>query len=329
MALTETELMNQYHNRHLTAFIIVLNSLKANESISCYGMIDRIKKIVTEDSPYSDEMINSLIEEACKNNILVEERKKYFRKIPEESILLPMTLQEKIYLKNILKSPYALLFLDLPVIQEILQKLSDVPEMDFSRMIDFTGVSKELEFDEAYIKNFRLLMQAVQEHRKINFVNINAQGNEILNKEKIPFKIEYSVIMRCFWLSLWNQWEKRPFKANISRLSDIQLLDRISDEEYQTVMNMMEQKKEKHPIVMIITDRNSAIERINLMFSMYHKKTERIADDKIKISLSYYNFDENEIIDGIMSFGTAVQVLAPERVVEKIKEKLTAEIIVQ
>ena len=243
MALAETELMNQYHNRHLTAFIIVLNSLKTNETISRYAMVDCIKKIVTENSPYSDKQISSLIEEACENNILVEERKNYFRKIPEESILLPMTLQEKIYLKNILKSPYAMLFLDDSEIQALLEKLSDVPEIDFSKIIDFKGISKEREFDEAYIKKFRLLMQAVQEHRKINFVNIDAQSNEILNKERIPFKIEYSVIMRCFWLSLWNQWEKRPFKANISRISDIQLLDRISDEEYQTVMNMMEQKK--------------------------------------------------------------------------------------
>ena len=68
---------------------------------------------------------------------------------------------------------------------------------------------------------------------------------------------------------------------------------------------------------MLITDKRDAIERMNLMFSMYHKKTERIADDKIKISLSYYNFDENEIIDGIMSFGTAVQVLSPESVIKK------------
>ncbi|MGN1037088.1 MAG: hypothetical protein ACI4PX_04880, partial [Ruminococcus sp.] len=32
--------------------------------------------------------------------------------------------------------------------------------------------------------------------------------------------------------------------------------------------------------------------------------------------------DENEIIDGIMSFGSAVQVLSPDSVVKKIKEKL-------
>ena len=325
MALYEIELMNQYHNRHLIAFMIVLNSLKTNENISRYEMIDHIKKIVTENSPYSDELIDTLIDKACENNILAIS-KGIIRRISKETVLLPMTLQEKIYLKNILKSPYVLLFLDEPVIQELLEKLSDVPEIDFSKMIDFTGISKEREFDEAYINNFRLLMQAVQERRKINFVNIDAQGIPHQNVERFPFKIEYSVIMRCFWLSLWNQKEKRPFKANISRISEIQLLDRISDEEYQTVMNMMEQKKEKHPIVMIITDKNNAIERINLMFSMYHKKTERIADDKIKLSLSYYNFDENEIIDGIMSFGTAVQVLSPNRVIEKIKEKLTAEI---
>ncbi|MBR0140618.1 MAG: WYL domain-containing protein [Ruminococcus sp.] len=178
------------------------------------------------------------------------------------------------------------------------------------------------DYDEEYIKNFRLLARAVHEHRKINFNNINAQGQKYINNERFPFRIEYSVTMRNFRLSLWNKKEERPFKANISRISDIELLDVISDEEYKSVMNMMEQKKEKHPIIMTVTNENNAIERINLLFSMYHKNTEFISADKIQISLSYYNFDEDEIIRNIMSFGKFVHVLSPERVVNKIKEKL-------
>ena len=104
----------------------------------------------------------------------------------------------------------------------------------------------------------------------------------------------------------------------------LKLLEKVSNEEYQEVMHMMELKREQNPIIMKVKNENHAIERINLLFSMYHKKIERVAKDTIKISLSYYQFDENEIIDGIMSFGKAVHVLSPERVVNKIKEKLSS-----
>lgn len=322
MALSETELINQYHNRHLLAFISVLNKLKLQETISSFEFTEDIKKIVKESSPYSDDLIDELIQNACENNIIVLE-KANIRKIEDRNIFLPLTLHEKIYLKNILKSPYAVLFLDDAEIQNLLKLLADVPDMDFSKMITIAGTAKDPKFNKTYIKNFRLLVQAIKERRKISFSNIDAKGDKHINSKRIPVKIEYSVIMRCFWLSLWNPIEQRPFKANIARMSEIYLLEKISDEEDKNVKYMMEQKKERHPIVMLVTDENHAIERINLLFSMYHKKTERIEKDKIKISLNYYNFDENEIIDGILSFGPAVQVLSPESVVNKIKEKLT------
>lgn len=321
MALFETEMINQYHNRHLLAFITVLNSMNPENPVDCRDFILNVKQLSGEESEYSEELISDLIERAFENNILSNEKSK-IRKTTEKNILLPMTLQEKIYLKNILKSHYAFLFFDKPVIYRLLEELSDVPDIDFSKIIDFKGISKEPDFDEVYIQNFRLLVQAILQKRKISFINTDSEGRKRSNIERIPFRIEYSLIMRCFWISLWNQEEKRPFKASVSRISDIKLLNVISVEEHQKVMHMLEEKREQHPIVMIVKNKRNSIERINLLLSMYHKEIERIDDNTIKISLSYYNFDENEIIDGIMSFGSAVQVLSPDSVVKKIKEKL-------
>ena len=102
-------------------------------------------------------------------------------------------------------------------------------------------------------------------------------------------------------------------------------MGKIPDIEYQNMMNKMEQQKEQHPIIMTVTDEKNAVERISLLLSVYHKEMEYICENKVKISVNYYNFDENEIIDGIMSFGKLVCVHSPEHVVKKIKAKLIAE----
>jgi len=322
MALPETELIHQYHNRHLLAFIAILNSMKLNERISFSFLKKQVEQTAGRDFGYIDSLLKYLKENEYQGNKLVSISDKSIKKISERPFILPMSQPEKIYLKNALQSPYAKLFLDESEIFSLFNKLSEIPDINFSEIIDFKGINPDPEFDEAYIKNFRLLIKAIRERKKISFINTDFEGKKRPNFDKIPVKIEYSVTQRYFWLSLWNDKEKRPFKANISRLSEIRLTKDISDEEYQTVLHMMEQKKEQTPIIMEITDKNNALERFCLLFSPYQKKIRYIAKNKAEISLYYYQFEEEEIINKIMSFGENITVLSPERVIEKIKKRL-------
>lgn len=197
-------------------------------------------------------------------------------------------------------------------------------DVDFSQIIDFAGMNSAPVFDEGYIKKFRLLIQAIRQRQKISFVNTNLHGTKIENLDRIPIKIEYSVLLRSFSLALWNVEEQRPFKVNLERIAQIRLTERISDTEYQSAMHMLKNKKEQTPILMRVHNKNNLFERISLFFSAYQKQTVRIDKNTAEISLFYYQFEEDEIIDGILSFGSSVQVLSPEPVIKKIQKKLCA-----
>ena len=323
MALPETDLIHQYHNRHLLAFIAVLNQMKRGNTLSFRDLKKQIRQIAGDDFGWLDLLWKYLTENQYENH-LFSISDDTIEKLSNNTFFLPMSTPEKIYLKNVLRSPYAVLFLEESLILSLLDKLSDVPDVDFSQIIDFAGVSSAPVFDETYIKNFQLLIQAIRKRKKIRFINTNRHGVKIKNLDRIPVKIEYSVLLHSFSLSLWNVEEQRPFKVNLERISQICLTGHISDTEYQNAMHMLEDKKKQTPILMRVHNKNNLFERISLFFSAYQKQTVRIDKNTAEISLFYYQFEEDEIIDGILSFGPSVQVLSPEPVIKKIQKKLCA-----
>ena len=275
---------------------------------------------IDENNRYSDELIDGLIAAAVDSGLLKNEQKKLC-KTCKSALIPPVSLVEKTYLKNVLQSPYAPLFLDADEIELLFGELADIPDMKFSEIAAFCGIESEPEFSDVYVRNFRQMIEAIQKKRMIRFVNHAHNGN-IYQNQAFPVKIEFSVIHRKFWLSLWHIEQKRPFKADIDRMTDIELLEEISEDEYHKTIRMMEKRKEPHPIVMEIKDYKNARERANLLFSMYQRQVSVIDDDTIQMSLHYYSFDKDELLDTIMTFGPAIRVTEPPLIVEEIRNRL-------
>ena len=315
------ELINPFHNQYVLRLISVLNALDASKKYSKKEIVESINSKIT----YMGYDSSSLIDEAVSAGILTsaDEEKGLYKKASGKRIHLPMSFSEKIYLKNILNSPYAALFLDAPAIEHLLSQLEDVPDICFSEIMEYKMTAPDPNFSKENIADFRLLLQAIHEKRMIQFKN-RAHDGKIYENRSIPVKIEFSVIRRHFWLSLWNPFQKRPFKADFSRISEIQLSDTLSDEQYNETIRMMEMRKEINPIILEITDRKQAIERAGLLFSIYDRTIDYIDEKTIRMSIKYYSFDRDEIIEGIMSLGPAARVILPQNVVDIIKEKLSA-----
>jgi len=320
MGLFETDLMDPYRNRYLLAFLHLLNQTESKKLLDSMQYAITLQQCIDAENRYSDELIDGLIAAAVDSGLLKNEQKKLC-KTCESALLPPVSLVEKIYLKNILQSSYAPLFLDADTIQFLLSELADVLDMKFSEIVAFCGTESEPEFSDAYVRNFRQLIEAIQKKCMIRFVNRAHNGNTYQN-QAFPVKIEFSVIHRKFWLSLWHIEQKRPFKADIERITDIELLEEISENEYHETIRMMEKRKEPQPIVMEIKDYKNARERANLQFSMYQRKVKIIDDDTVQMSVYYYSFDRDELLDAIMMFGPAIRVTGPTLIVEEIRNRL-------
>lgn len=51
-------------------------------------------------------------------------------------------------------------------------------------------------------------------------------------------------------------------------------------------------------------------------------RTEMISDNKAQVRLYYYDFDKNEIINNMMSFGTTVKIISPNEMIDTLKKRL-------
>ena len=79
-------------------------------------------------------------------------------------------------------------------------------------------------------------------------------------------------------------------------------------------------------LVLEITDERNALERVMTHFSHFEKSVEKIGDLHYRMTLTYDADDETELIIRVLSFGPMVKAVAPERFVQKIRERLKRQI---
>ena len=65
-----------------------------------------------------------------------------------------------------------------------------------------------------------------------------------------------------------------------------------------------------------------ALERAMLHFSHLEKKTEKVSNDRYKITLYYDKDDETELLIRVLAFGPVMKVTEPESFIEQIKQRL-------
>ena len=71
-----------------------------------------------------------------------------------------------------------------------------------------------------------------------------------------------------------------------------------------------------------LTDKRNAMNRAMIHFSDLQKETEKVDEMHYRIRLYYYTDDETELVIRILSFGPMLRVLGPERLTEKIRERI-------
>ena len=165
--------------------------------------------------------------------------------------------------------------------------------------------------DERYVRNFKTVLKALREKCKVA-VKFRGRTGKVHNKSVIPYNIEYSPQDDKFRLQAYarhTQWT-----INIARIEDCKLGEKFE----KTVPYKV--KKEK--LIIELTDERNALERAMLHFSHLEKKTEKISDDKYKITLYYDKDDETELLIRVLAFGPVMKVTEPEAFIEQIKKRL-------
>ena len=227
---------------------------------------------------------------------------------------LPMTNLEKRWLKAIASDPRVKLFGDdLPDFPDVepLYRQEDV--IVFDRFAD--GDPYE---DAGYIERFRLIFRAVREKSPLQ-IEMKGRRAPTRKIELLPDHLEYSEKDDKFRLIGYTRRNGRN-TVNLGRILTCEAMD-IPDEPFfaeRTEPALPEQVT----VVMELTDRRNALERVLLHFANYQKEAERLDGERYRVSVTFDRDEEADILIRVLSFGPMVRVTAPESFIAQIRQKL-------
>ena len=170
--------------------------------------------------------------------------------------------------------------------------------------------------DETYIRNFRLVLNAIREKKPIQVTMINRLGKEAWAR-LVPVGLEYSM-----------KDDKIRVIASRCKFRTFNL-GRITSCEYYTgsgPWRLPPPRENRVELTLEITDERNALERVLLHFAHFEKQCERLEDNRYLLRLKYYEDDETEMVIRILSFGPCVRVTGPENVVDHVKKRLGKQI---
>lgn len=225
---------------------------------------------------------------------------------------MPLTILEKRWLKTILLDKRVKLFLE-PVPENA--ELADTEPLFFPEdIVYFDRYADGDDYDDpSYIANFRLIRQAIAERRKLKVTFRNGREQkrcEILE----PVQLEYSDKEDKFRVLCADRQSIKT--VNLGRIVQCELLRDTFPE------NVRLKEREKKVLKFTLTDERNALERAMMKFSHYKKEVERRDAENYLVTLEYDVDDETDVLIQILSFGSYIEVTAPDRMREELRKRM-------
>lgn len=297
---------------------------------SYYNVIAKVLKEAVQGSITSDERIKDIVREKAFSESIFDlpEKVKNWNLISDDYIPLvydepqmPLTLLQKRWLKALLSDPRIQLFeFDKDSLDNELENIKPLFTPETVVFFDKNNAGDPYG-DPDYIQNFRLILNAVKEHRSLRFEYKSSKGFDV-EIVGYPLYLEYSEKDDRFRAIVNGAYiDTGSVHRFVLNLYGIKKCEIYYAEEYNMEYDMAP-SSEKVTITVILSDERNALERVLLHFSSYEKETKRISNDRYRLKITFDRNDETEILIRILSFGPMLKVVSPDDFVEKIKSRL-------
>ena len=223
---------------------------------------------------------------------------------------MPLTTLQLRFLKAISLDPRFTLFADRIEGLDDIEPLYSVKDFYFTDMIQ----DGDPYGNEEYIGNFRTILQALNEERKLSISFLSGKGYSHKNTY-IPRKLEYSQKDDKFRLLCMGNY--KLVVINLARITNCELLDSYKD------ISLKPYYRKKNSVLLKIIDERNALERAMLHFANFEKETMQIGENQYQMKLIYNGDDETEVLIRVLSFGPMVKVMGPKAFTDQIKQRLT------
>ena len=284
-----------------------------------YNTVSKIIKKAVEDKASSNDIKRIITEYAyAESTITIESalRQKRWQLLKSDGTTpikhiptMPLTELQKRWLKAVsLDSRIKLFDCDFSFLKDVKPLFTPEDYYIFDKYSDGDNYD-----DAEYIKNFRIILNAVNLHKPLEIVMNNRKGNTS-KIHVVPEYLEYS-----------EKDDKFRLITSGSRFSKTINLSRIIRCEYCDINITripLTSSSNEVSLTLMLTDRRNTLERVMLHFSHFKKEAVKIDEDNYKLRIYYSKDDETELLIRVLSFGPTVKVIEPESFVELIKDRL-------
>lgn len=260
-----------------------------------------IRKIAKEYA-FSESVVK--IEEALtqeKWQVIKNNGETPLKNIPQ----MPVTSLQKRWLKAVLNDPRIRLFGDdLPKIEDAEPLFTKEDIYIFDKYKD-----GDLYEDEAYQRNFTIILDAVKKQYPISIKTKTEQKREMLI---MPQYLEYSQKDDKF--RIVGLGKKNIRVINLANIKECK--------PYSKVFKYNIDEKNKKTVEFELVNERNALDRVMMHFAHFEKEAQDLKDGKYLVKLIYEAKDETEILIRILSFGPMVKVVSPNEFINLIRSRL-------
>ena len=227
----------------------------------------------------------------------------------EHKPTMPLTTLQKRWLKAISLDPRVKLFgVDFPELEAVEPLFTPADYYIYDQYNDGDPFA-----DEQYIRNFRIILEAIDRGSQIKFEMLNRKGNVMFVRCR-PVRLEYSAKDDKFRL-ITAGW-RAVSTVNLAKIRSC-----AYDMGYRQVSGR--EKTVVHDTVTVkLRDERNALERFMLHFAHFEKRAEKLDKNHYLVKIKYAHDDESEMVIRILSFGPMIEVLEPEPFRKLVVEKL-------
>ena len=230
----------------------------------------------------------------------------------EHKPTMPVTTLQKQWLKAITLDPRMKLFgVDIPGLDDV----EPLFTQDDYHIYDKYSDGDPFE-DEEYIRQFRVILEAMRNGTQIKFEMPNRKGKTMFIR-CYPVRLEYSEKDDKFRV-VTKGWHS----ISTVNLGKIRACVHYTGEK---LLEGEEHEIQYDTITLKVHDERNALERFMLHFSHFEKQAEKLDKNTYLVKIKYAHNDETEMVIRILSFGPMVEVVESEKfrklVIEKLKKQ--------
>ncbi len=315
-------LFNELHSKYYTLVNHILSSISEEGAD-----ISTLRKIITTEGFLETPtvllpLLTSQTDEGY--HLLHKENTTYYSVLQNPPITF-LTQTQKSWLKTLTLDPKIHLFLDEDELYQLKKVLRNVEPLFLPETIHpIHQASLDTDFtNQDYIHLFRSISNYLHHHEymKISYTN---EESECITTTVAGYKLEYRMTQDSFHLIGVSEnpiLSHTVIRINLRTITAITPMNNYFDP--TQIEGIVKAYKCKEPIFFELSNERKGFDRAFMHLSNYERITEFNEETHTcLVQLFYYPFDEEELINILISFGPIIKILGPTHIKNQFKERI-------